>query len=65
MTKRNKRVLKNWGNVLGMFLSAGISTYEPLPRDNEAHLARAEEKRQRRIERDRGHDWYGAGFNPA
>lgn len=56
-----KRVIpENWGNVLGMFYSASISTYSPVPHDKDAHLARAEAKRQRRLARNQGHGWYGA-----
>ena len=60
--KRNRKRIepKNWGNVLGMFMSASISTYSPIPRDDEAHKARAQEKRERRIERNRTHGWFGA-----
>ena len=60
--KRKPRTLKNWGNVLGMFMSAGVSTYSCIPRDDQLHEARAEVKRARRIKRNRGHDWYGAGI---
>ena len=57
--KRKPRNLKNWENFLGVFLLTGVSTYEPLRENIELHLANAEAKRQRRIERNRAHGWFG------